>query len=115
MPRWRLLSRRFNQSALLAAALSRDSGVAWIPDLLVRARATKSQARLKASERRKNVRGAFHLRKRRESLVRGKSILLVDDVLTTGATADACVHALLRGGAGAVDILTLARTLDRST
>ncbi|MEE8171405.1 MAG: ComF family protein [Alphaproteobacteria bacterium] len=113
--RWRLLSRRFNQSALLAATVSRESGTAWIADLLIRARATKSQARLSANERHKNVQGAFRLRKRHVKLVRGKSILLVDDVITTGATAEACVHTLLRSGAAAVDVLTLARTLDRST
>ena len=86
-----------------------------MPDLLVRARATKSQARLSASERRKNVRGAFRLRKRHTSIVDGKSVLLVDDVITTGATVDACVRALKSGGAKSVDVLTLARTLDRST
>lgn len=113
--RWRLLSRRFNQSALLAAAVSRESGTAWIPNLLVRARATKLQARLSAIERRKNVRGAFRLRRRHAELVKDKSILLIDDVITTGATAEACVRALVLGGAAGVDVLTLARTLDRST
>ena len=113
--RWRLIARRFNQSALLGAMLSRDCTAAWMPDLLVRARATKSQARLSASERRKNVRGAFRLRKRHTSIVDGKSVLLVDDVITTGATVDACVRALKSGGAKSVDVLTLARTLDRST
>ena len=113
--RWRLLSRRFNQSALLAAALSHDSATPWSADLLIRARATKSQARLSANERRKNVRGAFRLRKRHAGRVSGKTVLLVDDVLTTGATAEACARALLQGGAAAVDVLTLARTPDRST
>ena len=112
--RWRLLSRRFNQSAMLAAA-SRTSGATLMPDLLVRARATKSQARLSAVERRHNVQGAFRLRRRHAELVRDKSILLVDDVITTGAMAEACVKALLGGGAAAVDVLTLARTLNRST
>jgi len=113
--RWRLMVRRFNQSALLAATVSRASGTACIANLLIRARATKSQARLSASERRKNVQGAFRLRKRHAKLVQGKSILLIDDVITTGATAEACVRALLRGGAAHVDVLTLARTQDRST
>ena len=83
--------------------------------MLIRARATKSQARLSANERRKNVQGAFRLRRRHLDHVQGKSILLVDDVITTGATAEACVRALRRAGAVQVDILTLARTLDRST
>ncbi len=86
-----------------------------MPDLLVRARATKSQARLSAAERRKNVRGAFRLRLRHTNKVAGKSVLLIDDVITTGATVDVCVRALLKGGARSVDVLTLARTLDRST
>ena len=109
------MARRFNQSALLAATVSRASGTACIANLLIRARATKSQARLSASERRKNGQGAFRLRKRHTKLVQGKSILLIDDVITTGATSEACVRALLRGGAAHVDVLTLARTQDRST
>ncbi len=109
------MSRCFNQSALLAAALSRQTGTPWVADLLVRARATKSQARLSASERRRYVRGAFRLRPRQAGLVRGRTVLLVDDVLTTGATAEACARVLMRGGAVAVDVLTLARTPDRST
>ncbi|PPR22033.1 MAG: hypothetical protein CFH39_01470, partial [Alphaproteobacteria bacterium MarineAlpha10_Bin2] len=113
--RWRLMVRRFNQSALLAATVSRASGTACIANLLIRARVTKSQARHSASERRKNVQGAFRLRKRHAKLVQGKSILLIDDVITTGATSEACVRALLRGGAAHVDVLTLARTQDRST
>jgi ComF family protein len=100
---------------LLGAALSRDADAVWMPDLLQRARATKSQARLSANARRKNVRGAFRLRKRHSGAIVGKSIVLVDDVITTGATVDACVRALLQDGARSVDVLTLARTLDRST
>jgi len=107
--RWRLLARRFNQSVLLGAALSRDADAVWMPDLLQRARATKSQARFSA-----NARGAFRLCKRHSGAIVGKSIVLVDDVITTGATVDACVRALLKDGARSVDVLTLARTLDRS-
>ena len=113
--RWRMIARRFNQSALLGAVLSRSSSATWMPDLLVRARATKSQARLSASDRRKNVHGAFRLRKRHGDTVSGKSVVLIDDVITTGATVDSCVRALKRGGERSVDVLTLARTLDRST
>ena len=94
--RWRLMARRFNQSGLLAAMLSRGSGTPWSVNLLIRARATKSQARLSANERRRNVQGAFRLRRRHRDHVQGKSILLVDDVITTGATAEACVRALRR-------------------
>ena len=94
---------------LLGAALSRDADAVWMPDLLQRARATKSQARFSA-----NARGAFRLCKRHSGAIVGKSIVLVDDVITTGATVDACVRALLKDGARSVDVLTLARTLDRS-
>jgi ComF family protein len=113
--RWRLLARRFNQSALLANTLAAASGRTCIPDLLVRTRATPSQARLSAAQRRRNVRGVFHLRKRHAAAIDGKTVLLVDDVLTTGATVEACARALRKGGAAAVDVLTLARTPDRST
>ena len=106
--RWRFLARCFNQSALLAATVSGDTSAAWIPNLLVRARTAKSQVRLSANERRKNVKGALRLRKCHAELVRGKTILLVDDVITTGVTVETCVQALLRCGATGVDVLTLA-------
>jgi ComF family protein len=109
--RWRLLWRRYNQSAELARAVARHSGRAVIPDLLVRKRRTPSQANLSARERRRNVAGAFDINPRHRQRVSGKTVLLVDDVLTTGATVDACTRALLRAGAAAVDVLTLARVV----
>ena len=107
----RLLTRRYNQAQLLAAGIARDSGILLAPDLLRRRRWTGSQAGLKATERRRNVRSAFDIHPRWVQKVRGRSVLLVDDVLTTGATVDACVRVL--GGAGArhVDVLTLARVV----
>ena len=107
----RLFSRRFNQAALLAQALGRLSGLAVHPDLLVRLRATPSQGGLNAHGRKRNVRGVFAVRARARAHVQGRRILLVDDVLTTGATAEAAARALLDAGAGAVDVLTLTRVM----
>ena len=107
----RLFTRRYNQALLLARGVARDSKLRIIPDLLRRARWTGSQAGLKADERRKNVRRAFELHPRWTEVVKDKAVLLVDDVLTTGATAEACTVTLQRAGARHVDVLTLARVV----
>ncbi len=109
--RTRLLSRRYNQAALLALAAGREGGIAVAPDLLVRTRRTPSQGRLSASARRRNVAGAFALRSGRADRIDGRRVVLVDDVLTTGATAEACTRTLLGAGAANVDVLTLARVV----
>ena len=108
---WR---RRYNQSALLAQAVARGAltggrHLPVIPDLLVRRRRTPSQGGLGASARARNVRGAFRLKPKFQARLLGARVLLVDDVFTTGATVEACARVLLRAGAGAVDVLTLAR------
>ena len=107
--RMRLIQRRFNQSALLAHALATWSGVACAPDALIRTRPTPSQGRLNRAARVRNVQGAFKVR--RVGDMEGRRIVLVDDVLTTGATASACARALLRAGAVSVDVLTLTRVV----
>ncbi len=107
----RLFRRRYNQAALLALALSRGTGVPVAPTLLRRQRATPSQGRLGRLARRRNVAGAFTADSRQGARVADRRVLLVDDVLTTGATAEACAAALLRAGAAAVDVLTLARVV----
>jgi ComF family protein len=109
--RRRLLARRFNQSALLAQAMSRETAIEVIPDLLIRRRHTPSQAGLSASARRRNVAGAFALRKGMVDRVRNARMLIVDDVFTTGATVGACTAVLLRAGAQSVDVITLARVV----
>jgi ComF family protein len=107
--RWRLLWRRYNQSAELARAVGRTSGHAVVPDLLLRQRHTPSQADLNGRQRRLNVAGAFRVNPRHAAAIRDRTVLLVDDVLTTGATVEASTRVLLRAGAAAVDVLTLAR------
>jgi len=107
--RWRLFRRRYNQAGLLALALGRVAERPVVPDLLVRRRATPTQGGLGRRGRQRNVAGAFALRPGREPQVRGRRVLLVDDVHTTGATLNACARALRRAGAASVDALTLAR------
>jgi ComF family protein len=109
--RWRLFRRRYNQAALLAHALGNATGLPCVPDLLTRVLATPSQGRLSRTRRRINVRGAFALAPARAELVKGRRVLLVNDVLTTGATVNSATRCLLRAGAGAVDVLTLARVV----
>lgn len=109
--RRRLFTRRFNQAALLSQALGELAGVPSVPDLMTRTRHTPSQAGLGATERQKNVRNAFRIRAGFEASAKGAHILLVDDVLTTGATLNACATALKRAGAATVDVVTLARVV----
>ena len=108
--RWRLFGRRFNQSAILARLLARQAGKAVAPDLLVRRRRTAPQTKLSGRERRRNLQGAFAVRRGRAADVAGRRVLLVDDVLTTGATASECARALQRAGVESVYVATLART-----
>ena len=107
----RLLARRYNQSALLANALARLSGKTALPDLLRRRRRTPSQGGLGRSARFRNVAGAFSVAPRHKARLAECNVLLIDDVLTTGATVEACAKALLRAGAAQVSVLTLARVL----
>ena len=105
----RLFARRYNQAALLAQAVRAAGGPPVGPDWLLRRRRTPSQGRLGPAARARNVRGAFALR--RGCVVRGKRVVVVDDVLTTGATAEECARVLRRAGAAYVGVLTLARAM----
>ena len=110
--RWRLWKRRYNQAAILAERLARLCGRPHDPLLLERKRATPSQGEMpSAKARRRNVLGAFRVPPGKTAQVRGRNILLVDDVFTTGATLNACARALKRAGAARVDALTLARVV----
>lgn len=105
----RLLRRRYNQAAEVARPLAKLAGAPYLPDVLVRRRATESQGGKSGGHRRRNVAGAFHVPERRRALVEGRRLLLIDDVLTTGATAEGCARALKRAGAARVDLAVLAR------
>jgi len=108
----RLWARRYNQSAELARALGRMTAKPVAPLALVRVRATPSQGEMpSAKARRRNMRGAFRVPAGRSAAIEGKSVLLVDDVLTTGATVEACARALKRAGAANVHVLALARVV----
>lgn len=105
-------SRRYNQSGALARTISRQSGVRVTGDALRRIRPTQQQVGLSRHERTSNVQGAFQVPAERAHLVQGRRIVLIDDVLTSGATVDACARALLRAGAKQVDVLVFARVVD---
>jgi ComF family protein len=107
----RLWSRRFNQAATLAQTISRISGVPVAHDRLKRVRATRQQVGLTQAERARNVQGAFRVPREARPQVLGKRLLLVDDVLTSGATLDTCARILLRAGAANVDVLVFARVV----
>ncbi len=110
--RRRLITRRYNQAALLARALAGLSGVPHAPDALRRVRATVPLAQLGAAARAEVVAGAFAVRAGRLDRIVGQHVVLVDDVLTSGATCSACTHVLLQAGAAGVDVLVAARVPD---
>ena len=105
-------SRRFNQSGALARVISRESGVKVASDALRRVRATEQQIGLSRAQRASNVQGAFKVAAERNADIAGRRVVLIDDVLTSGATADACARALLRAKAASVDVLVFARVVD---
>lgn len=110
--RMRLWKRRYNQSAELARALCRLSGKPYTPLVLERRKATPSQGTMpSAAARRQNVAGAFAVPQNQRAVVKGRTVLLVDDVLTTGATVGAAARALKRAGATSVFALALARVV----
>jgi len=104
--------RRYNQSGALARVIERQSGVKLRGDILQRARATEQQVGLSRPQRASNVQGAFKVSSERQSEIAGRRLVLIDDVLTSGATTDACARALLRAKAAQVDVLVFARVVD---
>ncbi|MER2520924.1 MAG: ComF family protein [Bdellovibrionales bacterium] len=111
--RWRLLKRRYNQSALLAKALSNLAKKPVCMQTLVRTRATDSQGHRTRKQRQENVAGAFAVQKKYQTKIQNACVVLIDDVMTTGATLDECARTLISSGAKKVYALTLARTNSR--
>jgi len=110
----RLMARRHNQAAEIARPLARLAKVRYLPDALVRRRATDSQAGKSGSGRRRNVAGAFEVAASRARQVAGRRVLVIDDVMTTGATLEGCARALKAAGAARVDVAVVARVKEAS-
>jgi ComF family protein len=106
---WR---RRYNQSGVLARVIEAQSGVKVVAEALRRIRPTEQQIGLSRPARASNVQGAFKVAPDRQAEIAGRRVVLIDDVLTSGATVDACARALLRAKAAAVDVLVFARVVD---
>jgi len=105
----KMRQRYYNQSEILAKALAKRLALPCFPDMLRRIRLTRAQAGLPASERKKNVTGVFQVTPRIAPWVRGRRLLIIDDVMTTGATASEAAHVLMKAGAERVCVLTIAR------
>jgi ComF family protein len=108
----RLWARRFNQSAALGAVIAAETGVPVMAGALKRIKATAQQVGLSQAERAANIQGAFRVPEDGKAAVRGQRLILVDDVLTSGATVEGCAKALIRAGAANVDVLVFARVAD---
>ena len=109
--RTRLFSRRFNQSAELARWIGRLSGVPFDGETLERIRPTRPQVGLSGAARRRNLKGAFRVAEKRRARLEGARVVIVDDVITSGSTVEACARTLIGGGAAEVRVLALARVV----
>ncbi len=107
--RWRLLKRQYNQATLLANCVSKRLNIPTLTNCLIRSRPTQSQGHKTIKDRLKNVKGAFGVKN--PHLIKGKTVVLIDDVWTTGATLTACTDMLRTAGVARVYVLTLARVV----
>jgi len=107
--RWRLFHRRYNQAALMARIIAAQVNKPLLADCLIRSRHTPQQGHMNRTERAKNVKDAFRVHATHRQAILGKTITLIDDVLTTGATLNECAHTLRTAGAATVHVVTLAR------
>lgn len=105
-------SRRYNQSGALARVIAAQAGIPVWGDVLRRTRQTRQQVGLSRAERARNVQGAFSVAAEKKSAVQGRRVVLIDDVLTSGATVDTCARTLLRARAASVDVLVFARVVE---
>jgi ComF family protein len=113
--RIRLFQRRYNQSAELSRAIAQITGKKTLMDALIRTEYSELKKHKNREERIQNIQNAFTTHKPRSSLITGKNILLIDDVMTTGATLSACTRACNASGARTVRILVLCRTISNKT
>ena len=109
--RWRIWRRGYNQAALIAGALARDAGLEAQLDLLERVKATPVLRNMNPRERKEKLRGAFRVNPKRKAGLEGRAVILVDDVFTSGATANACARVLRRAGAARIEVLCWARVV----
>ncbi len=109
--RWRIWRRGYNQAALIAQALERRTGIEVRLDLIERVKRTPPLRGMNAGQRRDTLRGAFRVPAARKAVVKGRTVILIDDVYTSGATANGCARALKRAGAGEVRVLAWARVV----
>jgi ComF family protein len=110
MHRLKYLSRKYNQSQLIAYNLAKQNRKLYYPDLIIKAKVNKPQSGLSKKERKANVAGVFAVKEKYRATMKGRKLLLIDDVMTTGETINACTKLLLKKGCKSVYVLTLART-----
>jgi ComF family protein len=110
--RFRLFTRRFNQAAMLTQELARLRRIAWDPGLLVRVKRTPQQVGLTRDQRQRNMAAAFAVAAGGYKRIDGRNVILIDDVITTGATVEACARVLKAQGAARVDVLAVAMVYD---